>query len=106
MWRPRKKMAKNHRAMIVAVPVVHMLVLMTLPLMLLFAERRFSDTHDAKYYGSAMIGVIILISTSLGEKADIDTNILLRILFIVIAGIYAIGVTSIIEPLTRSEETR
>ncbi len=90
---------------IVAVPEVYMLVLMTLLVMLLFAQRRFSDAHDAKYFGSAMIGVIILISTSLGEKADIDTNILLRILFIVIAGIYAIGVTSIVEPLTRPEET-
>ena len=89
---------------LVAVPELQMLLLLTLLVAILFAKRRFADTPDAKYFGSALIGVIIIISTSLGATADIDKTIVLRILYIFLAGMYVIGITSIIEPLTRSEE--
>ena len=84
---------------IVVVPEVQMLALSTLLVTLLFARRRFSDAHDAKYFGSALIGVVILISNSVGESADIDTNILIRVLFIFLAGMYTIGMASLIESL-------
>lgn len=84
---------------VVIVPEVHVMILSMLFIALLFAHRRFSDAADARYFGSALIGVIILISSSLGANADIDTNIVLRVLYIFLAGMYVIGVTSIIEPL-------
>jgi len=91
---------------LVAVPELQMLLLLTLLVAMLCAIRRFSDAPDAKYFGSALIGVIIIISTSLGATADIDKTIVLRILYIFLAGMYVIGMTSIIEPLTRPEEAR
>ena len=90
---------------LVAVPELQMLLLLTLLVATLFASRRFSDAPDAKYFGSALIGVIIIISTSLGATADIDKTIVLRILYIFLAGMYVIAMTSVIEPLTRSDET-
>lgn len=83
---------------LVAVPEVHFLALLTLLATLLFGARRFSDAPDAKYFGSALIGLIILISSSVGPGQDIDLNILKRILFIFVGGMYVVGVMSIAEP--------
>ena len=85
--------------LIVAVPELHFFVLLTLLATLLLGARRFSDSPDAKYYGSAVIGMVILISSSLGANADIDANIVTRLVFISAAGIYVIGVMSIFEPV-------
>jgi hypothetical protein len=85
--------------LIVAVPEFHFFVLLTLLTTLLFGARRFSDAPDAKYFGSALIGMVILISSSLGANADIDTNIVTRLVFISLAGLYVIGTMSIFEPI-------
>ncbi len=84
---------------IVAVPQIGVVALLTLVFTLLFSCRRFSDAPDAKFFGSALIGLIILISSSIGAGADMDANIVKRISYIFLAGMYVIGVASIIEPL-------
>jgi hypothetical protein len=81
------------------VPEVHVFVLLTLLATLLFAHRRFSDAPGAKFFGSALIGLIILVSSSLGAGADLDANIVKRIFAIFLAGMYVIGLMSITEPL-------
>jgi hypothetical protein len=86
-------------ALLVAVPELYFLVPLMLLVTLLFAGFRFSDKPGAKYFGSALVGLIILISSSLGADADIDKNLILRIIYIFIAGIYATCAVSLLEPL-------
>lgn len=84
--------------MLVAVPQIYFLVPVIMLVSLLFASYRFSDRPGAAYFGSALIGFLILISSSLGAGADIDSNIFLRVFYIFLGGIYVLGVMSILQP--------
>jgi hypothetical protein len=83
---------------LVAVPQIYFLVPVIMLVSLLFASYRFSDRPGAAYFGSALIGFLILISSSLGAGADIDSNIFLRVFYVFLGGIYVLGVMSILQP--------
>lgn len=83
---------------LVAVPQIYFLVPVIMLVTLLFASYRFSDRPGAGYFGSALIGFLILISSSLGGGADIDSNIFLRVFYIFFGAIYVLGVMSFLQP--------
>jgi hypothetical protein len=70
------------------VPEFYFLILLMLFTSLMFAAKLFSGDVDAKYYASALTGLVILISSSLGPGADIDANAVQRIIYILLAGTY------------------
>jgi hypothetical protein len=90
--------------LVVVVPEFHFFVLLTLATGLLFARKIFSDAPDAKYYGSALTGLVILVSQSLGPSADVDVNVIKRIVFIVLAGVYVIMAMGLVERLVPVKE--
>jgi len=86
-------------AVMVVVPEIHFFVVLTLVTMLLFAFPIFSGSPTAKYYGSALSGLVILISSSLGPGADIDANVVNRVIFIILSGAYVIAAMSVLDRL-------
>jgi hypothetical protein len=75
---------------LVVVPEVYFLVPLMLLTALLFGRKICSDDPYAAYYASALTGLVILVSSSLGPGADVDANAVLRILYVWLAGTYAI----------------
>ena len=90
--------------LVVAVPEFHFLVALTLVTGLLFGRKIFSEDADAKYYGSALTGLVILVSQSLGAGADVDVNVIKRIVFIFLAGVYVIIAMGLVERLVPAKE--
>ena len=89
---------------VVAVPASHFFVVLTLATSLLFARKIFSGSPDAKYYGSALSGLVILVSQSLGAGAEVDANVIKRILFIILAGVYVVMAMGAAEGLVPAKE--
>jgi hypothetical protein len=87
--------------LILAVPEFFFFVPLSLLAILLLASRRFSDSAFADYYGSAITAFMILVSASIGPDADLDVNITKRVALIILAGAYAVGVLSIVEPIIK-----
>ncbi|NOQ41918.1 MAG: DUF2955 domain-containing protein [Desulfuromusa sp.] len=86
---------------IVAVPRPSVFFLLFLFVSLMLASKRFSSSPSAKYYGSALIGVTIIITNSIGPGTDVDVTIIKRIFHIFLASVYVLGAISIIEPLLK-----
>jgi len=81
---------------LVAVPEYHFLVLLMFLTSLLFGVAINSGKPVAKYLGSAMVALIILVNSSLAEGADFSENFFLRILFISLAAIYVVAALSVL----------
>ena len=75
---------------LVAVPEYHFLVLLMFITSLGFGTAINSGKPIAKYLPSAMVAMIILVNSSLGEGADFSENFVLRVLFISMASIYVV----------------
>jgi hypothetical protein len=83
----------------IAVPELFFFAVLMLLTSLLFGVRIFSGTPEAQYYGSALTGLVILVSSSMGADADVDVNVIKRIIFIALAGTYVIIAMTIVERL-------
>jgi uncharacterized membrane protein YccC len=76
--------------LLVAVPEYHFLILLMFLASLGFGIAINSGKPIAKYLPSAMVAMIILVNSSLGEDADLSANFVLRIFFISLAAIYVV----------------
>ena len=75
---------------LVAVPEYHFLILLMFLISLSFGAAINSGTAIAKYLPSAMVAMIILVNSSLGEGADFSEKFVLRVLFISLAAMYVV----------------
>ena len=83
--------------LLVAVPEYYFLIALSLLSALLFGSAMFSDRPSAPYYSAAFSTLLILISTSMGEDADIGANIWIRVALVSTAGLYVVGALSVLE---------
>lgn len=84
---------------LIVVPEIHFLILLVLFTALLFGAKIFSDDPHASYYSSGIIGLVILVSSSMGPGADVGVNALMRVFFILLAGTYVILALPVAERL-------
>ena len=76
--------------LIVAVPEYHFYLALTFFTTLYFGRQIFSDKPLAKYYGSALIALLILVNGSMGGDADFHEKLAMRIILITLAVIYVV----------------
>jgi uncharacterized membrane protein YccC len=74
--------------LIVAVPEYHFYISLMLLTTLVFGMNIFSQKPTAKYYGSALIALLILVNGSMGADADFTVLFIQRIALIVLAVMY------------------
>ena len=83
--------------MLVAVPEYHFLVLLMFLASLGFGAAINSGRPIAKYLPSAMVAMIILVNSSLGEGSDFSGVFIMRILFISMAAIYVVTALKVLD---------
>lgn len=83
--------------LIVALPAYHFFVALMFFTTLLFAKKSFSDTSTARYYPTALIGLVILISSSTGPGTDMSVVYFKRVLYIALASLYVIASTMVLD---------
>jgi hypothetical protein len=83
--------------LIVAVPEYPFFVTLTFLTALLFGRGIFSQHPLAKYLPSAFVAVIILVSGSMGEGADITGKLIARVLLIGAAAVYVVAALSVLD---------
>jgi hypothetical protein len=74
--------------LIVAVPEYHFYIALMLLTTLVFGMNIFSQKPTAKYYGSALTALLILVNGSMGADADFTVLFIQRIALIVLAVMY------------------
>lgn len=84
-------------ALIVAVPQYHFLIALMMLTTLLFGAGIFSGKPLAQYLPSALIALLVLVSTSTAEDADIASKFVMRILLISTAALYVVAVISVLD---------
>ena len=91
--------------LLVAVPSFHFLLLLTLLVSLLFGVQIFSGKPAAKLFATGMSTVLLLIGSGTGPIGD-DTEVkfYVRIVLIMLAALYVVGATSLLESLSRRQE--
>jgi hypothetical protein len=82
---------------LVAVPEYHFLVLLMFFVSLGFGAAIYSAVPIAKYLPSAMVAMIILVNSSLGEGADFSEKFVLRVLLISVATIYVVVALKVLD---------
>jgi len=82
---------------LVAVPEYHFLVLLMFLASLGFGVAINSGRPIAKYLPSAMVAMLILVNSSLGEGADFSENFVLRVLLISMAAIYVVAALKVLD---------
>lgn len=90
--------------LIVAVPEYHFFILVILLAALLFAQQIFSGRPNARYYGSALIAMLVLVNGSLGADESVTSNLFIRLALISLAVLYVIAALRIIERYWPAEE--
>jgi hypothetical protein len=83
--------------LIVAVPEYHFYIILMLLTTLIFGMNSFSTNPGAKYYGSALIALLILVNGSMGEDSSFTTLFAMRIFLIVLATLYIVTVLKILD---------
>ncbi|MCP4874567.1 MAG: DUF2955 domain-containing protein [Gammaproteobacteria bacterium] len=83
--------------LIVAVPEYHFYIVLTFLTTLVFGMNIFSAKPTAKYYGSALIALLILVNGSMAEGSDFVTLFTTRIALIVLAVFYIVTVLKILD---------
>jgi len=76
--------------LIVAVPEYHFYIILMLLTTLLFGMNIFSTKPTAKYFGSALIALLILVNGSMAEGSSFTALFAMRIILIVLATMYII----------------
>jgi uncharacterized membrane protein YccC len=82
---------------LVAVPEYHFLMLILFLSSLGFGAAINSGNPIAKYLPSAMVAMIILVNSSLGEDSDFSEVFVLRILFISMAAMYVVTALKVLD---------
>ena len=77
--------------LIVAVPQYHFFVLLMFLTALVFAANIFSGRPSAKYYGSALSALLVLVNGSMGADAEFTALFVQRIALIVLAVVYIVA---------------
>ncbi|MCP4331203.1 MAG: DUF2955 domain-containing protein [Gammaproteobacteria bacterium] len=83
--------------LIVAVPEYHFYIVLMLFTTLVFGMNIFSAKPMAKYYGSALVVLLVLVNGSMGADADFATLFVQRIILIVLAVAYITAVLKILD---------
>ena len=64
---------------------------------LYFGRQVFSGKPTAKYYNSALIALLILVSGSLGEGAEFTEKFIMRVILITLAVVYIVAVLKVLD---------
>jgi uncharacterized membrane protein YccC len=91
---------------LVAVPEYHFLILLIFLISLSFGAAINSGTAIAKYLPSAMVAMIILVNSSLGEGADFSEKFVLRVLFISLAAMYVVTALKVLDAFWPEKNSR
>lgn len=83
--------------LIVAVPEYHFYIILMLFTTLIFGMNIFSAKPEAKYYGSALVALLILVNGSMAEGSNFTALFAMRIILIVLATLYIITVLKILD---------
>lgn len=83
--------------LIVAVPEYHFYIILMLLTTLIFAMNIFSAKPSAKYYGSALIALLILVNGSMAEGSEFTVLFAMRIILIVLAVLYIVAALKILD---------
>ena len=83
--------------LIVAVPEYHFYIVLMLFTTLLFGMNIFSAKPTAKYYGSALVALLVLVNGSMGEGAEFTVLFFQRIALIVLAVLYIVAMLKILD---------
>jgi hypothetical protein len=83
--------------LIVAVPQYHFFILLMFLTTLVFAMNIFSGKPGAKYYGSALSALLVLVNGSMAADADFTALFMQRIALIVLAVVYIIAMLKILD---------
>ena len=83
--------------LIVAVPEYHFYIVLMFFTTLLFGMNIFSAKPTAKYFGSALVALLILVNGSMGEGAEFTQLFAQRILLIVLAVLYIVAVLKVLD---------
>jgi hypothetical protein len=83
--------------LIVAVPQYHFFISLMFLTTLIFGMNVFSGKPTAKYYGSALSALLVLVNSSMSADADFSALFLQRIALIILAVIYIIAVLKVLD---------
>jgi hypothetical protein len=83
--------------LIVAVPEYHFYITLMFLTTLMFGMNMFSAKPTAKYYGSALIALLILVNGSMAEGSDFVELFVTRIVLIVLAVLYIVAALKILD---------
>lgn len=83
--------------LIYAVPEYHFFIIVILLVSLLFGQQIFSGRPNARYYGSALIAMLVLVNGSLGSEESVTSNLVIRLTFISLAVLYVISSLRVVE---------
>jgi len=83
--------------LIVAVPEFHFYITLMLLTTLIFGINIFSAKPTAKYYGSALVALLILVNGSMAEGANFTALFAMRIILIVLAVLYIVTALKILD---------
>jgi len=83
--------------LIVAVPQYHFFIVLMFFTTLVFAMNIFSGNPGAKYYGSALSALLVLINGSMAADAEFSVLFMQRVTLIVLAVIYIIAMLKVLD---------
>lgn len=83
--------------LIMVVPEYHFFIIVILLVSLLFGQQIFSGRPNGKYYGSALIAMLVLVNGSLGSEESVTTNLIVRLTLISLAVLYVIAALKVLE---------
>lgn len=83
--------------LLVAVPQLFFFIILAALTTLLFGMMIFSANPNAKYFSSALVAVILLLSSSLAEDKDFIENFAIRLTLISMAGLYVVLALKVLE---------
>ncbi len=83
--------------LIVAVPEFHFYIILMLFTTLIFGMNIFSAKPTAKYYGSALVVLLILVNGSMAEGSSFTALFAMRIFLIGLATLYIVAVLKILD---------
>ena len=91
--------------LLIAVPDYVFLILLTILFSLFFGERIFSGKPMAGLYAAAFSTVILLVGSTTGDfGGDAGSKFYIRIVQIIAAAVYIVGVFTLLEFLSRSRK--
>ena len=83
--------------LIIAIPEYHFFIALMLLTTLLFGAGIFSDSPLAKFLASALIALLILVQSGMGEGASITGKFVMRVILISAAALYVVAILSVLD---------